>query len=78
MSYAEILKRSALRIYRRYEQEWIVEPEIEGQGNEVDLPAATVVSAFGYKAFNPLEETAKAACGAFFNDFYRGNALASR
>lgn len=32
------------------------------EGNEVKIPAATVVSAFGYKAYNPLEETAKNLC----------------
>ena len=26
------------------------------------IPAATVVSAFGYKAYNPLEEAAKKYC----------------
>ncbi|MDD8048005.1 MAG: FAD-dependent oxidoreductase [Thomasclavelia sp.] len=31
-------------------------------GNEVTIPATTVVSAFGYKAYNPLEEIAKANC----------------
>ncbi len=29
------------------------------EGDTVTLPAATVVSAFGYKAYNPLEEVAK-------------------
>lgn len=31
-------------------------------GNTVTLPAATVVSAFGYKAYNPLQETAEKLC----------------
>ena len=30
----------------------------DAQGNTVTVPAATVVSAFGYKAYNPLEEIA--------------------
>jgi len=32
------------------------------EGNTVSLPAETVVSAFGYKAYNPLEEAAKKYC----------------
>lgn len=34
----------------------------DAEGNEHFLPAATVVSAFGYKACNPLEEAAKKYC----------------
>lgn len=32
------------------------------QGEKITLPAATVISAFGYRAYNPLEEAAKAVC----------------
>lgn len=35
---------------------------MDESGNTVTLPAATVVSAFGYKAYNPLEETVKKYC----------------
>lgn len=35
---------------------------IDAEGNEQFLPAATVISAFGYKAYNPLEEAAKKYC----------------
>lgn len=31
-------------------------------GQEYTIPAATVVAAFGYRAYNPLEEAAKANC----------------
>ena len=31
-------------------------------GNTVSVPAETVISAFGYKAYNPLEETARKIC----------------
>lgn len=31
-------------------------------GQEVEIPAATVVSAFGYRNYNPLEEVAKKHC----------------
>lgn len=34
----------------------------DAQGNTVTVPAATVVSAFGYIAYNPLEEIAKKYC----------------
>ena len=34
----------------------------DAQGNTVTVPAATVVSAFGYKAYNPLQETAEKLC----------------
>ena len=34
----------------------------DAQGVEQFIPAATVVSAFGYKAYNPLEEAAKKYC----------------
>jgi pyruvate/2-oxoglutarate dehydrogenase complex dihydrolipoamide dehydrogenase (E3) component len=34
----------------------------DAQGQEQFIPAATVISAFGYKAYNPLEETAKKYC----------------
>ena len=34
----------------------------DSEGNLHSLPAATVVSAFGYKAYNPLEEAAKKYC----------------
>ena len=35
---------------------------IDENGNEVELPADTVISAFGYKSYNPLEETARKYC----------------
>ena len=34
----------------------------DASGAEVEVPAAGVVSAFGYKAYNPLEEVARACC----------------
>ena len=34
----------------------------DSEGNLHSLPAATVVSAFGYKAYNPLEEAARKYC----------------
>lgn len=35
---------------------------VDTNNQEFTLPAGTVVSAFGYKAYNPLEEVAKAYC----------------
>ncbi len=34
----------------------------DAEGTEHSLPAATVISAFGYKAYNPLEEAARKHC----------------
>ena len=34
----------------------------DAQGNTVTVPAATVVSAFGYRAYNPLQDTAEKLC----------------
>ena len=36
----------------------------DAEGREQFVPAATVVSAFGYKAYNPLEEAARKYCGS--------------
>ncbi|MBE6111140.1 MAG: NADH:flavin oxidoreductase [Erysipelotrichaceae bacterium] len=47
-------------------------------GNKVSVPAATVVSAFGYKAYNPLEEAAKKHCAEVYTiggAIKAGNAL---
>ena len=35
-------------------------------GSEVTVPATTVVSAFGYRAYNPLEESAKSLCSEVY------------
>lgn len=35
---------------------------VDADGTEHTLPAMTVVSAFGYKAYNPLEEAARRHC----------------
>ena len=35
---------------------------VDSEGREQSIPADSVVSAFGYKAYNPLEEIAKANC----------------
>jgi len=36
------------------------------QGEEASIPAVTVVSAFGYKAYNPLEEIARSLCNEVY------------
>ena len=38
----------------------------DSEGNTHSLPAATVVSAFGYKAYNPLEEAVRKTCGEVY------------
>ena len=48
------------------------------EGNKVSVPASTVVSAFGYKAYNPLEEAAKKHCAEVYTiggAIKAGNAL---
>lgn len=47
-------------------------------GSEVIVPATTVVSAFGYRAYNPLEESAKSLCSEVYvigSAVKAGNAL---
>ncbi|MCD8027129.1 MAG: FAD-dependent oxidoreductase [Erysipelotrichaceae bacterium] len=47
-------------------------------GNIVDIPTTTVISAFGYKAYNPLEEIAKKYCDEVYvagSAVKAGNAL---
>ena len=42
------------------------------------MPATTVVSAFGYRAYNPLEESAKSLCSEVYvigSAVKAGNAL---
>lgn len=47
-------------------------------GDEIAIPASTVVSAFGYKAYNPLENVAKENCNEVYvigSAVKAGNAL---
>ena len=65
MCLMEMLQRSRVDIrtgatVSRVEEDGVV--YVDASGSEVTVPAATVVSAFGYKAFNPLEEAARARC----------------
>ncbi len=50
----------------------------DAEGNQQEIPAKTVISAFGYKAYNPLEETAKSLCSEVYlvgSAVKAGNAL---
>ena len=38
----------------------------DSEGNTLSIPADTVVSAFGYRAYNPLEEAARKVCGEVY------------
>ena len=38
----------------------------DANGETVTVPAAIVVSAFGYKAYNPLQETAEKLCAEIY------------
>lgn len=63
----ELLAKKNVRIITDAKVSKITESGVkytDASSNEVELPAAVVVSAFGYKAYNPLEETArKNNCG---------------
>lgn len=50
----------------------------DAEGNEVTIPADTVVSAFGYKAYNPLQKAAEENCSEVYtvgSAVKAGNAL---
>lgn len=50
----------------------------DAEGKEVTIPADTIVSAFGYKAYNPLQEIAEANCSEVYtvgSAVKAGNAL---
>lgn len=61
----EMLHESGVQIKTNFTVKEITDHSVVGldeNGNEVTLPAELVVSAFGYKSYNPLEEIAKAHC----------------
>ena len=61
----EMLAQSGVQVKTNFKVKEITENSVIGvdaSGNDVTLPAELVVSAFGYKAYNPLEEIAKKYC----------------
>lgn len=65
----ELLAKKNVQIITNAKVSEITETSVnytDASGNTVSIPAATVVSAFGYKAYNPLEETAKKYCSEVY------------
>ncbi len=61
----EMLDAGRVQIKTNYKVKEITENAViceDAEGTEVSFEASQVVSAFGYKAYNPLEEIAKANC----------------
>ncbi|MCD7839121.1 MAG: FAD-dependent oxidoreductase [Erysipelotrichaceae bacterium] len=61
----EMIQKSGIKVYTNAKVLEITENSViyEDQNRQqVTIPADQVVSAFGYKAYNPLEETAKKLC----------------
>ena len=59
------MKETGVKVITNAKVSRITETSVEysdKEGNTVSLPAETVISAFGYKAYNPLEEAAKKYC----------------
>jgi len=65
MCLVEYLAESKIKILTNAKVASITENAVnytDADGNLQSIPAATVISAFGYKAYNPLEETARKYC----------------
>lgn len=61
----KMMKENGVRVHTSYKVKEIREDGViceDKDGNEEFLPAVQVVSAFGYRAYNPLEELARKYC----------------
>lgn len=61
----ELLDQSHVRVIKNFKVSEITDEAVLGvddKGEMIQFPAELVVSAFGYKAYNPLEEIAKQHC----------------
>lgn len=61
----EMIQQAGIQVKTNFKVKKITDDVVIGEdenGKEVTLPAKQVVSAFGYKSYNPLEEIAKAYC----------------
>lgn len=61
----EMINQAGIQVKTNFKVKEITEDSVIGEdenGNEVTIPATQVVSAFGYKSYNPLEEIANANC----------------
>lgn len=59
------MKETGIKVITNAKVSRITENAVEytdANGETVSVPAETVISAFGYRAYNPLEETAKKYC----------------
>lgn len=66
MALVEMMMQSRINIITGAKVKSITDQGVnyeDQSGNEVFLPAETVVSAFGYRSYNPLEEKAREVCG---------------
>ena len=65
MQLVEYIKESGIKVITSAKVASISDEGVtytDAEGSEHFVPAATVVSAFGYKAYNPLEEAARKHC----------------
>lgn len=59
------LKDANVKIQTKAKVESIDEEGVtytDANGNKISVPEVTVVSAFGYRSYNPLEDAAKKIC----------------
>lgn len=58
----EMIQKAGIKVKTQFKVKEITETAVIGEdasGNTVSIPAVQVISAFGYKSYNPLEEIAK-------------------
>ncbi len=61
----EMIQKAGIKVKTQFKVKEITETAVIGEdasGNTVSIPAVQVISAFGYKSYNPLEEIAKKYC----------------
>lgn len=61
----EMIQKAGIKVKTQFKVKEITETAVIGEdasGNSVSIPAVQVISAFGYKSYNPLEEIAKKYC----------------
>ena len=60
-----MIQKAGIKVKTQFKVKEITETAVIGEdasGNTVSIPAVQVISAFGYKSYNPLEEIAKKYC----------------
>ena len=77
----EMIAKKGIRVFTNAKVQEITEDSVRYENMEgqiVSIPAVSVVSAFGYKSYNPLENTAKELCDEVYvagSAVKAGNAL---